>query len=400
MLLTVRRRTRRHPMPSAPVVGVAGPRWLRDLLSYHAKVVTFPLRDRSSLIPDLVIVGPGADLHTHDGFTSELPLVGYRSRVEPSLDRSGFVEPMIANPTRLSLPSDLPSDLQVLALQAAGRVEVPKPTKWPSRTADMWLEQTAVAHAAYRQAHQRWTRDLLEEAYTTSGRRLEPRDEEVTVVCVTNRPANLANVLATYQRQRYPHRRLLLVTNSDQFRPDQVQGTLADVPGAEHIHVDEHRSLGHCLNLAVEACATRFMAKIDDDDWYGPDYLGDLILSHRFADAAVVGKHTYHAYVEDIDQTVLRFPGHEFSYTSHLAGGTLVIDLSRLAGARFPDQTVGEDSGFLAACQRRGLDVYSADRFNYLQLRGGDNTWRPRLSQYLKKTTPVGRGRAEELVEA
>ena len=133
--------------------------------------------------------------------------------------------------------------------------------------------------------------------------------------------------------------------------------------------------LGACLNAARDATTTRFLAKFDDDDEYGPHYLSDMLLAHRFADAGVVGKHSFHAHLVEADQTILRAPGREFRYTSHIAGGTLLIDLDRVGRVRFPDRSVGEDGGFLAAVERAGQAVFSADRFNYLQRRHGANTW-------------------------
>jgi glycosyltransferase involved in cell wall biosynthesis len=251
-------------------------------------------------------------------------------------------------------------------------------------TADAWLTATAAAHPRYRAARRE-----------EQGPDLDRR--EVTMLCVTNRPNQLDHVVATYERQRHPARRLVLVTNSRGFDLDDVSARLAALGNVRTVDVDEDVSLGECLNIGLEMATSRYVAKIDDDDTYGPEYLGDLLIAHGYASAAIVGKHSYVARFEPDGTHVLRFPGKELCYTSTLAGGTLVIDREQVpTGVRFPDRTTGEDTGFLDACQRGGAAVFATDRFNYIQRRGTDNTWQASLQHFLRKgivvdpTTPAG----------
>lgn len=104
-----------------------------------------------------------------------------------------------------------------------------------------------------------------------------------------------------------------------------------------------------------------------------------------YARAGVVGKHSYRAYLADHDLALLRFPGREYTYTPCLAGGTLVIDLGRTNGIRFPDVSIGEDQGFIAACHRHGVPTFGADRFNFVQVRHGGNTWNPPIEQFAEE---------------
>ena len=93
--------------------------------------------------------------------------------------------------------------------------------------------------------------------------------------------------------------------------------------------------MGECLNAGLAATDARFVAKFDDDDHYGAHYLHDALLVHRFVDAAIVGKKTFFAYLEGADETVLRFPGNEFTAANRVSGSTMVIDRAMFADARF-----------------------------------------------------------------
>lgn len=214
-----------------------------------------------------------------------------------------------------------------------------------------------------------------------------PTPGAVTVVCATARPEHLDRLLANHARLR-GEPRLVVVTNSRRFDPAAVEARVGAVPGAVVLHVDEDEPLGVCLNAALERVTTRFAAKLDDDDWYGPHYLDDLLRAQWASGAAVTGKHSHFAWLADRDQVLLRFPGREMTYTSFVAGGTLLLDLEQLDGIRFPARTVGEDKGLLDAVLATGRSVFSGDRFGYLQRRTGDNTWQPG-DAYLRRTVVV-----------
>jgi len=133
--------------------------------------------------------------------------------------------------------------------------------------------------------------------------------------------------------------------------------------------------LGACLNEVLERSKAPLVAKWDDDDWYGPEYLADLVATQQATAAAVAGKHSYFAYLDGSDETIVRFPRHDFRDCSFLAGGTLLIDRAALGNIRFPDVNLGEDRALLAACVDAGLRVFASDPFSYVQLRGATNTW-------------------------
>jgi len=377
-------RARRRRPPPPPVVpwtlAVDGPPWLAELLAGTVRVVAV------DAVPDAVVA-------THTDRPGGDAAVPFRTGAPTSIGERAVVDVRRANPVHRSWPAGLPADLE-RAARAASRVVEPRPGTAP------WLAATAERHGAMREAQSATVVDVVADLARATGRPgPAPRDETVTIVCVTNRPAELARLAANVATQRHPHRRLIIVLNNDAFDVGAVEARLGDV--ADDVRIlrrPEHETLGACLNAALDAVATRFVAKFDDDDHYGPDFLGDLLLAHRYADAAVVGKHSHYAYLAAADRTVLRAPGREFEYTSHVAGGTLVVDLARAEGIRFPDRSVGEDGAFLAACEQRGEAVFAADRFNYLQVRHGSNTWVVGDRAFRRGAVDVGTGRCLDAI--
>lgn len=242
---------------------------------------------------------------------------------------------------------------------------------------------------------QRWTAELADR-HTAYRAAVDPIDAAVVIVCVSARPHLLATIVGDVAAQTHRDVEFVLVTNHDAYGEFDLDGALATLTAASIPHRVIRRpaadALGACLNVGMCASDARIVAKFDDDDRYGPEYLTDALRAHSYAGAGVVGKHTYYAYVERDDRTVLRFPTHEYRYSSTLAGGTLVIDRDRTGDLRFADISLGEDRAFLASCHRRGISTFSADRFNFVQTRAADNTWQVDTDVFVEQAEPVGPG--------
>lgn len=383
------RHRRAQPAPT-PVLRIHGPTWFRDLFAPEFTLAT----SDDDHTTDLTIVS------AEDQADGEGPIPQDHFVVS-----TPFIQPVTANPSRPRHRDDatLPDDFAQLTRDARRPVNADWHPTRRRRSNDArlgaWLEATASAHARYRAAHLHTANDVVRAAERARGLDTPQQPHEVTVVCATRRPHELENALANFARQAYPNRRLVLVTNSSQFDLDEVRRRIASIDSASTIDIDEDASLGTCLNAALAMTQSRFIAKFDDDDRYGAHYLTDMMIAHRFALAGVVGKHSHFATFTSDDRTYLRFPGHEFEDTSWVAGGTIVIDRDKLGDQSFEDRSIGEDAASLHECLRSGHAIYAADRFNYIQFRGDDNTWSQERSQYLRYSREAPSTNAVEAAE-
>lgn len=233
-----------------------------------------------------------------------------------------------------------------------------------------WNAQTGEGHSAYRNA-----------VALPQGR--------AAVVCVSMRPHLVAQVVANVEHQDVSDLDVVFVANSGDFDRETVESAFACVRNVVIDEAPHGTSLGEALNRGMRLTDARFVAKIDDDDIYGPRYLSDMLRAHGYAGAGVVGKHSYYAYMAHSEEYALRFGGNEFRYSGTLAGGTLVVDRNVVDDQRFDDVSLGEDRAFLARCHRRGISTFSADRFNFVQVRTGTNTWALSDGDFLAQSAPV-----------
>ncbi len=67
------------------------------------------------------------------------------------------------------------------------------------------------------------------------------------------------------------------------------------------------------------------LLKVDDDDWYSPHAIHDLLLARRYTGAEVVGMPSEFVYLEELGVTARRNHPTEI-YNRFVAGGTIMID--------------------------------------------------------------------------
>ncbi|MGO2112730.1 MAG: glycosyltransferase family protein, partial [Pseudoclavibacter sp.] len=114
----------------------------------------------------------------------------------------------------------------------------------------------------------------------------------VTVIVSTNRPHRVEHVLETVAAQRDVEVQLVLLAHGVEIDPDAVVARARElgIADAAVLTGDEGDSLGACLNRLVEAADGDVIAKFDDDDLYGPNYLADALNALDYSGADLVGK--------------------------------------------------------------------------------------------------------------
>jgi hypothetical protein len=258
------------------------------------------------------------------------------------------------------------------------------------------------AHRGYRLVHRDHTYSHRMDALLAGiGLETDSPQRTVTAICVSNRPEQASMVIKNLRRQTYPHLDFVFVANSDAYGDDVLSQIEAEVPGCRSMRMEESATLGECLNAALETTGARYFAKFDDDDHYGPEYLTDVMLTFPYTGAAVAGKQSYYAYLSGTDQTVLRFPDREFRDAPRVVGGTIVADRDQVGHIKFEAVPRGTDTRFLEAVKARGLTIFSADRFNFCQVRAADpsrHTWPIEEAEFLKACSVVGPGLQREAI--
>lgn len=107
----------------------------------------------------------------------------------------------------------------------------------------------------------------------------------VSVLVCTNRPHQLAHVVAQLAAQKGVSFEVLLTTHGFQATPQQRADAADVLPGIQWIHQGADVALGECYNRMVVRAGGDVVAKMDDDDLYGPHYLFDQLAALDYSGA-------------------------------------------------------------------------------------------------------------------
>ncbi|MGH3392413.1 MAG: glycosyltransferase family 2 protein [Actinomadura sp.] len=227
---------------------------------------------------------------------------------------------------------------------------------------------------------------------------------QVSVILCTRRPDFLDFALRQIARQRNVRLELVLTLHGIAADRPEVKAAVADF---RHpitvVEVPADTPFGVALNSGVARASGRYLAKWDDDDWYGPEHLSDMLLAFSYSGADLVGCLSQLVYLEQIDLTVLCPGGASERVSRYISGGTLVMErhiFDAVGGFRPMPRHV--DTGLLRAIEAMGGRIYRTHGLGYLlHRRAGGHTWTEPVTHFLRRSTRQWRGfRPSELVAA
>lgn len=199
----------------------------------------------------------------------------------------------------------------------------------------------------------------------------------VSILLPTVRPHQLGHVTEMIAGQRGVDLQLILLTHGFAPSTDELS-RVRELTGVDLVHraVDADHSLGAVLNQGVALADGDVLSKMDDDDYYGPQYLRDLLRAKFHSRADVVGKAAHYMHLADRNAILRRQPALEHRFVDSVIGPTLTANRQVFLDHPFGDRTRGEDSTFLKDVRSNGGTIYAADRFNFCQMRGRQtHTW-------------------------
>lgn len=250
------------------------------------------------------------------------------------------------------------------------------------------VRQRRAAHAAH--GARAWRHGLA----ARHGLQQPPRPR-VSVLLVTRRPDLLRFALRQVARQRGVD--LQLVVAGHGHEPDRaVLDELASSPHvrATSLTASADRAFGDVLNDAAHRADGDVLLKMDDDDWYGPDFVTDLLMARTHSGADIVGVAPEFVYVEPLGLTVRR-GGPTERFGRIVAGGTMMISrqtYQAVGGFRRMHRHV--DAAMLEAVFTAGGSVYRAQGHGYVLRRTGQgHTWDPGLGYFVSRSRTLDQWR-------
>ncbi|WP_432401156.1 glycosyltransferase family protein [Wukongibacter sp. M2B1] len=234
----------------------------------------------------------------------------------------------------------------------------------------------------------------IEEVFDKANINYKKKEESgVSIITCTNRLNYMDVVFDNYKRQKYTNKELIVILNNNSMNIEIWKKGAEELENVRVFQLDEEKTLGECLNFAVKQAKLGYVSKFDDDNYYGPEFIGDLMNAFKYTEAGVVGKYTYYTYFEKNKRLIIRCPDKEYQYVDFLSGSALIIKKEVFNEIEFPHISCGEDSIFLKECRNKGIKLYSADRFNYACIRHptlSEHTWKVNEEALAKNSMDLG----------
>jgi hypothetical protein len=221
----------------------------------------------------------------------------------------------------------------------------------------------------------------------------------ISVIVATKRPEMLDRVVEIVAMQDYPNLELILALHGDSFSNDFKFPEESNLP-ITVLRFPEKTIFGKVLSEATAVASGQWIAKMDDDDWYGNEHISDLYLATKYANAELVGKGSEFVFLEEKNLTIRRDLGNSEVESGTLAGGTLLIKselLHEVNGWR--ELQRGVDIALIKDAHLAGCRMWRTHPFGYLLRRtASEHTWVVKDSYFLQQSEQKWDGIASDLV--
>ncbi|WP_424528261.1 glycosyltransferase [Sphaerisporangium viridialbum] len=222
-----------------------------------------------------------------------------------------------------------------------------------------------------------------------------PAKPTISVIMCTRRNDLVPFALGQIARQRGVDLEVVLTLHGvPATAPDVVRAVEAFGRPITVVEADASLPFGIVLNQAAERATGTFLSKWDDDDWYGPDHLADMMLAQSYSGAELVGAASEFFYLQKIDVTIRRDWSSE-TMSNHVAGGTFVVSRSAfesVGGFRPVARSV--DVQFFQSLLRAGGAIYRTHGLGFVARRAarGMHTWQEPVGYFLARAKDQWRG--------
>ena len=221
---------------------------------------------------------------------------------------------------------------------------------------------------------------------------MTPEPRVSCVLATANRRGFLRQALRCFLRQSYPDRELVVVDDS----AVPAEDLLPDDPRVRYVWLSRPASLGVKLNCGVAVATGEVVQKLDDDDYYHPDFLRETV--------GALGDHGAGTVVACGSFLVLLAETGAVKHAGSgwFAGATLCFHRALWDRRPFRDVTKGEDWFFLQDHAPRRVALHRPELFMAVRHgrghawaggRGGDVTAqfrrRPTYAKPLRALVPA-----------
>ncbi len=191
----------------------------------------------------------------------------------------------------------------------------------------------------------------------------------VSIITIASRQDFMENIIENFQRQKYRNKELIIILNTSSIN---IKVWMDRIKPYKYIRVypcKEQKTLGNCINDGVNMARLDYISFFAEDNHYAPDFVGDLMNAFQYSQAEIVGKCTYYTYLKASKVLLIHSPDRENRYVNSLLESAMIVKREIFNKVIFSDTTANVFPTFFEDCQKNGCKIYSADRFNFVNIK-------------------------------
>jgi spore maturation protein CgeB len=184
---------------------------------------------------------------------------------------------------------------------------------------------------------------------------------KITIIAFAHNKLQFNRAVVQFERQKYANKELVILT-------DTFEGYLELFNTHNTGNIKTFvRSYMHNYQNILEWIETPYIAYFSSEDYYGENYLSDLMLCTTFTNSDFIGKATYFAFDQD-SQTIRELnEDNEYEYVTTLAPSRSIVKTNTLAKKSLKSILIEiEDNTPFSNELKFGKAFYSNDKFNYI----------------------------------
>jgi hypothetical protein len=224
----------------------------------------------------------------------------------------------------------------------------------------------------------------------------------VSVLLASRRAEEVETCLGYLAAQSYPAMEVVLGLHDYEVPESTLDGWRALLPSPLRVvRLGGDLTLGTLLGRLSRIADGEILAKVDDDDHYGPYHLTDLMIALHTSGAEVVGKGARFVHFPERGETIDRAWAALESFNATPAGGTLMLARSTLQQAGgWSDSSRHVDTDLQVRVKTGGGVVYRTHGLEYVYVRRATgHTWSSRgIEQLVAQAERTYPGLPDELV--
>ena len=140
--------------------------------------------------------------------------------------------------------------------------------------------------------------------------------------------------------------------------------------------MDDKYTLGHCLNKLIEISEGEIIQKMDDDDFYGKDFITNNVMMYDIYKPDVLGKEGYFTYFKETNKLYILQPNKIGGVIANFLRGP-TISFTKASNLFFGDKNRGCDTELLTSANNKKLKIVNSQLFDFCYVRGNhiNHTW-------------------------